>query len=871
MRLSVLVIACAAFMFPATSHALVMIDFDGGGPTPGGGGPTPGGGDGGGETTIFPYITMSATPSSIEPGYASKLSWSGQYLSSCSINQGIGSVSATSGYLNVYPTATATYTISCATTIGTTVSDSTTVNVYVPPPPVSVSMSANPTSVPSGSSAQLSWSSSNATSCFINQGIGSVVTSGTRPVVPTATASYTLTCSGAGGSASATATVSVSEPVSGSTVSGYVWTAVGAEDGPICTDSVISVTGGDDHRRPPTCSASTRGTRYTQYEITQGSCMVYWDATGAYGYGYDITSQEYVCEAIPDLTASAVTPGTAVAGTATTFSATVANSGDKTAGTSVTRFQRATDGSGTGATTIADVTTSSVGGGSTRGVSTSYTWPSAGTYYARVCADIGGAVSELNESNNCGVWTKVTVSAPPIPPTASLSASPLAITNGNASTLTWGSTNATSCTGTNFSTGGATSGSVSVSPAADTTYTVTCTGVAGTASAAKTVTVRPAPPTGLTSSCNAAGTSVTLSWNPSSGATNYYVRMTGVSTDGYTGTSITYPVTPNQYYDWWVHSNMGPANYDSNHYSDAAYGGFTCSAIADLTASAVSVPTAIAGHAAALNATASNIGNGASGSFPILFQVSETGALVQSGYLAGLPAGNSGSGSGSYVFSSAGTYQVRACANYNTSWTAITTESNYGNNCGPWTSVQVSPDLKPAVSCTVSSSNVLPGGSVTYSAHPVDGASAPYTWTASDGTNVGTGATATRSFAAGGTYAMNVRASNTTVSYCPNVSVVATWCTNSSTDLSITATPNRVRAGQSVALAWNATGVNGQDATCTVTGPGVSWSSAVSAVPVCSASGTANPTITTQSTYTLTCGGSSKSVTVNVIPNFQEF
>ncbi len=69
--------------------------------------------------------------------------------------------------------------------------------------------------------------------------------------------------------------------------------------------------------------------------------------------------------------------------------------------------------------------------------------------------------------------------------TASLSANPTSIISGQSSTLTWSSTNASSCTGTNFNTGGATSGTAQVTPTATTTYTVTC----GSAQAQATVTV----------------------------------------------------------------------------------------------------------------------------------------------------------------------------------------------------------------------------------------------------------------------------------------------------------------------------------------------------------------------------------------------
>ena len=72
-------------------------------------------------------------------------------------------------------------------------------------------------------------------------------------------------------------------------------------------------------------------------------------------------------------------------------------------------------------------------------------------------------------------------------PTATLSANPTSVASGSSSTLTWGSTNATSCAGTGFSTGNATSGSVSTGAlTATTSYSVNCGGA--TASATVTVT-----------------------------------------------------------------------------------------------------------------------------------------------------------------------------------------------------------------------------------------------------------------------------------------------------------------------------------------------------------------------------------------------
>jgi hypothetical protein len=55
-----------------------------------------------------------------------------------------------------------------------------------------------------------------------------------------------------------------------------------------------------------------------------------------------------------------------------------------------------------------------------------------------------------------------------------LTATPSTITRGSSSILSWTSQNATSCTGVGFSTGGATSGSVTVTPTENANYTIIC-------------------------------------------------------------------------------------------------------------------------------------------------------------------------------------------------------------------------------------------------------------------------------------------------------------------------------------------------------------------------------------------------------------
>ena len=77
---------------------------------------------------------------------------------------------------------------------------------------------------------------------------------------------------------------------------------------------------------------------------------------------------------------------------------------------------------------------------------------------------------------------------PPPATTASLSAYPTKISPGQASTLTWSSTNASSCTGGGFTASGV-SGEAVIYPTVTTAYAITCTGEAGPGTAMVTVTV----------------------------------------------------------------------------------------------------------------------------------------------------------------------------------------------------------------------------------------------------------------------------------------------------------------------------------------------------------------------------------------------
>jgi len=70
---------------------------------------------------------------------------------------------------------------------------------------------ANPVSIAYGWTSELSWSTTNATSATIDQGIGNVPTTGTRIVGPTETKTYVLTVKNNDGQKTASCTVTVEE------------------------------------------------------------------------------------------------------------------------------------------------------------------------------------------------------------------------------------------------------------------------------------------------------------------------------------------------------------------------------------------------------------------------------------------------------------------------------------------------------------------------------------------------------------------------------------------------------------------------------------------------------------------------------------
>ncbi|MDY6950912.1 MAG: RHS repeat-associated core domain-containing protein [Thermodesulfobacteriota bacterium] len=155
----------------------------------------------------LPTVTISVDPESIIIGEPSTLTWTSTHADACEIQPDVGTVDP-AGSTTVSPTETTTYTIT-ATGPGGTATDTVTVTVSDTYPVPTVSLSADPASLGQGESTSLSWTSTYATSCFIDHGIGSVDLNDSMTLSPSATTTYTLTAVGLGGVASAQIVVMV--------------------------------------------------------------------------------------------------------------------------------------------------------------------------------------------------------------------------------------------------------------------------------------------------------------------------------------------------------------------------------------------------------------------------------------------------------------------------------------------------------------------------------------------------------------------------------------------------------------------------------------------------------------------------------------
>lgn len=354
-----------------------------------------------------------------------------------------------------------------------------------PPPPV-ITLTSNTPAIALGSSATLSWSAVNATSCAAsNAWTGSFAVSGSLTVTPTALneSDYTLTCTGSGGTAVMTYPLQVETPASASI-------SISPSTINIAQSAVVSwssnypcvATGAWSGAQPSagTLSVSPR---------TGGSYLYTLTCSGE-GTNVATASVTLTVNPLPTVTISA-SAASIVLGSSFTLTWSAINATSCLA---------------------ADAWSGSVGTAGTQ----SFTPGAAGNYmYTLTCTGVAGTTS-----NSVAILAYILL------PTVTFAANPASVTLGQGATLAWSSTNAASCTaGDSWGGSVSTAGSQSVTPGAvgDLTYSLSCTGAGGTTTASTIVNVTSAPIT-------TGGTPAPTGGNSGGGGALSWASLIGLST-----------------------------------------------------------------------------------------------------------------------------------------------------------------------------------------------------------------------------------------------------------------------------------------------------------------------------------------------------
>ena len=332
------------------------------------------------------------------------------------------------------------------------------------------SLTVSPATITAGQSATLSWTTANATSVTINQGIGTVAASGTLAVSPSATTTFTLTATNSAGvSTTSTATVTVTAApvtqataafVATDTVTQGNWRGVyGAEGHAIAQSSTALPSFAQLSVNGPayTWTAATTEPRALQLPSGTGRIASAWYSTQSFEISLNLTDGQPHRVAVYAL--------------------------DWDRQLRAQRFEIVDAGSGTvldtrQAANFAD------------GIY--WVWRLSGRVIIRVVRT--GGPSPVAAAVFIDTATTTAPPPPTAAPTVTIAATPASISAGQAATLSWSSTNATLVSiDQGIGTVGAT-GSRTVTPAATTTYTVTASNASGQVSASTTVTVAAAPP-----------------------------------------------------------------------------------------------------------------------------------------------------------------------------------------------------------------------------------------------------------------------------------------------------------------------------------------------------------------------------------------
>ncbi len=535
-------------------------------------------------TVTYPPSTNSCTEFGFDFDIA-KYDWNGtgytktayrnDYVTSGSGSQSVATWASAPGASGIVAKAGTTFKIITGGTAGTVRSSEIGAgqngishfficgNIPAPSAPT-CTLTATPASITSGQTATLSWTTTNATNVSLNQNIGAITLNGSKSVSPTTNTTYTLTATGAGGTVSCSAPVTVIPVIPGQCVleitkSANTSTAkindtltytlnfknIGTVD---CTGGGVrivdqlpaqvqyisethsgNVTAG--YGSTPVYESSSHTMSWNGDVLTPGESglasvtVKVKERTTCGNYSFDntakITSAEYnnfgtwiysnavktdvtnTCqEPAPTCTLTA-TPASITSGQSATLSWTTTNA------TNVSLNQNI------GAITL----------NGSKSVS-----PTTNTTYTLTATGAGGTVT-------CSAPVTVipVISEAPV---CTLDAAPLSIIRGQSATLSWTTLRATTISLDQGVGVVSATGTRTVSPTVNTTYTLTATNEGGIATCVKTITVTEPEPGPLTcdaftaapGTLNAPGTT-TLTWATTNAASVTISNGVGIVTE----------------------------------------------------------------------------------------------------------------------------------------------------------------------------------------------------------------------------------------------------------------------------------------------------------------------------------------------------
>lgn len=171
---------------------------------------------------VIPTIQFMAQPTAVSTGSSSVLTWSTSNATSLSIDHGIGSVSAQSGSVSTGAIGATTTFTATAQGPGGSVTATATVTVS----PVAVTLTASPDTIStSGQAVTLTWTSNDAVSVSIDQGVGTVTpaSGGSVTVNPPGTTTYTATATDPNGVTTTAKAVVTSKGALQQSINHIIW------------------------------------------------------------------------------------------------------------------------------------------------------------------------------------------------------------------------------------------------------------------------------------------------------------------------------------------------------------------------------------------------------------------------------------------------------------------------------------------------------------------------------------------------------------------------------------------------------------------------------------------------------------------------